>query len=404
MKKKLIILINQAGTYKGGAQKRYLNLFSHLQKYSDEYYLLLNDSLFDSVFNDKILKSTKNVLHLHVKFERFVSQKETNIQNNKTVKESKITMCHSSIYNYLGALKYLVKCLYSCLCYSIELNKLLNKNKFSSIYCVYNGGIWSWFLLRIKKIDYLYSYNDANFGLLKKSYIRMFGSDYFALKYAKFIDCLSPALAEGLKKRFPEFYKDKFMVTPNSFIDYTQFKPIAQKENWICFCSRLEELKNPYLLIEAISLIRDKMKDYKVMIIGNGNEYIHLQEGIENNNLGNIVQLCGALESSEPIVSRSKIFVSVQQDNNYPSQSLLEAMACENAIIASDVGETRVLVTEKEGVLIPLSAQKLAEAILMLMENETLCREKGKSAHNKATTEHTIEAFVTYFEQIMDKI
>ncbi|PWS21862.1 hypothetical protein DKP78_21375, partial [Enterococcus faecium] len=48
------------------------------------------------------------------------------------------------------------------------------------------------------------------------------------------------------------------------------------------------------------------------------------------------------------IFSRSSIFVSLQRTENYPSQSLLEAMAARNAVVATRVGETAKLVRHQE--------------------------------------------------------
>lgn len=94
------------------------------------------------------------------------------------------------------------------------------------------------------------------------------------------------------------------------------------------------------------------------------------------------------------------IFYSIQKDNNYPSQSLMEAMACENAIIASDVGETRRLVTEDEGILVPLSAEKIADAIQFLLSNPAECYKFGTNARKKVLNEHSIENFSNYFFEI----
>ena len=91
----------------------------------------------------------------------------------------------------------------------------------------------------------------------------------------------------------------------------------------------------------------------------------------------------GGVADTAKYLKQSKIFISIQKDNNYPSQSLLEAMACENAIIASDVGETRKLVTENEGILVPLSAEKIADAIQFLLENPAECERLGKNARKK---------------------
>ena len=91
---------------------------------------------------------------------------------------------------------------------------------------------------------------------------------------------------------------------------------------------------------------------------------------------------------------------SIQSDNNYPSQSLIEAMACENAIIASDVGETRRLVDSEVGILVPLSAISIANAIISLLDDPIECALKGKKARIKVLNEHTLEKFVEYFKGI----
>ncbi|MBK7498974.1 MAG: glycosyltransferase family 4 protein [Ignavibacteriales bacterium] len=118
-----------------------------------------------------------------------------------------------------------------------------------------------------------------------------------------------------------------------------------------CFAARLTKIKNPELLLKAVLIMKEqKFNDFKVYFLGEGillqkliNEAIELK--LDN------VFFEGGVSDTAKYLSKCKIFISIQNDNNYPSQSLLEAMACENAIIASDVGETRKLVSEDEGFL-----------------------------------------------------
>ena len=108
----------------------------------------------------------------------------------------------------------------------------------------------------------------------------------------------------------------------------------------------------------------------------------------------------GSISTPWEYLQKSKIFISIQQKENYPSQSLLEAMACENAIIASDVGETRLLVTENEGILVKLDAEEIADAIIKLITNTKLIERLGKNGRIKATSNHTLEKFTEYFINI----
>lgn len=102
-------------------------------------------------------------------------------------------------------------------------------------------------------------------------------------------------------------------------------------------------------------------------------------------------------ENSFEFLSRSKIFLSLQKKNNYPSQSLLEAMVCECAVIATDVGETRRIVDEECAVLIPYEANSLRDAILFLISNPEKAMEIGRNARERVIKHHTIERYMEYF-------
>ncbi|MGD1822476.1 MAG: glycosyltransferase [Pleomorphochaeta sp.] len=399
---KAIILFSLYGDYRGGAEKRYLSLFNYLQEHQSDYVLILNKTLYQSCINDNILSSSKNVLCINSLLEKSIDlsykkQKTKIIDHESTKKKG------NKIINVLKRLKYYLKVWVDVLYVSVQIHKLITRNHITHFYTIFQSGMYLTPYFKLFRKKYIYSENDCSLSFIDNNELSRWKSEYKSLKNALYIDCLSPQIKKDLLNL--PFINDvnKLLVTPNSFINYNNFSPVSEKENIITFCSRIEKLKNPELLIDSIALIKSQLRDYKIYIIGDGNMFGHIQECIKKKSLSNIVYLTGGLATPYKYISKSKIFISLQQNNNYPSQSLLEAMACENAIIASDVGETRMLVTEDEGILVNLDKQSVADAILTLINQPSLCLKLGKRARCKAVVEHSIEKFAEYFNEIMSK-
>ena len=93
----------------------------------------------------------------------------------------------------------------------------------------------------------------------------------------------------------------------------------------------------------------------------------------------------------------TSVFVSIQTTNNYPSQSVLEAMGCGNAIIATDVGDTRMFINENNGILINLEVSKLVNAIETLYLNKDLREQLGIYAYSYVRENHSIEKMAEYY-------
>jgi len=71
----------------------------------------------------------------------------------------------------------------------------------------------------------------------------------------------------------------------------------------------------------------------------------------------------------------------------------LEAMSCNTAVVASDVGGNREIIQSgKNGILVPQSEDKmLAESIISLLEDENFNKEVGKEARRTVETSFSSE-------------
>lgn len=103
------------------------------------------------------------------------------------------------------------------------------------------------------------------------------------------------------------------------------------------------------------------------------------------------------------LLAETSVFVSIQTTNNYPSQSVLEAMGCGNAIIATDVGDTRMFINENNGILIDLEVNTLVNAIETLYLSKNLRERLGNYAYSYVRENHTIEKMAKYYVDLFDK-
>lgn len=215
-------------------------------------------------------------------------------------------------------------------------------------------------------------------------------------RYADHVDCLYPSCLEKLQRKLAGV---PCTVTPMPFTDTTKLFP-GPKRNLIVFMGRLIPLKHPIealLAIESISRYLRERK-YSVIIGGTGVLLPDVQNFISTHNLGDIVRAPGYINSYD-VLPYAKIFLSLQDFNNYPSQSLIEAVSCGVWCIATAVGETELIVKKQFGVLVRLNVDEIANAILHSMDNA----ETGEyiAYEVKFAQEHfNVENAASYYEHI----
>lgn len=207
------------------------------------------------------------------------------------------------------------------------------------------------------------------------------------------IDCLDENIQNKIRKYFPDKSGNIF-VSPCSFINYQDTDCSNEdKMNTICFAGRLEEFKGIHLLKDILLEII-KQTDFNVVILGKGSYFAKIEEIIIKHDLNGRVKL-GYYTDIKHVLRNSVIFLSLQKEENYPSQSLLEAMACKNAIIATDVGLTRKIVKKEFGELIKFDKDDLLNSIKKLSLKPDLLS-MGALAREFALSNHNIGKFHNY--------
>ncbi|MFA5173420.1 MAG: glycosyltransferase [Candidatus Paceibacterota bacterium] len=181
------------------------------------------------------------------------------------------------------------------------------------------------------------------------------------------------------KKYLIEEYKipeNKISVIAN-YIDTDIFKPLNLNKysDRLIFVGRLNEQKNLFSLIEALS-----GTNLSLDIVGSGKLKDKLENFAEEKNVS--VNFLGIIPNNSlpETLNRYEIFILPSLYEGMP-KTLLEAMSCGLACVATDVPGSREVISDNfNGLLSEISPESLREKIKELAVNAELQKKLGKNA------------------------
>lgn len=220
----------------------------------------------------------------------------------------------------------------------------------------------------------------------------------FALRRCTVVDALSERTQADLVQR--GLLREKIMVSPCSVIDLHRFQPAPEKEPWVIFAGRLVEEKNPLLFLQAVPVIHRSIPAAKFFLLGEGPLRSKVEQALDRLGLREGIVESRFSPAPSQILAKARVFVSLQRTDNYPSQSLLEAMACGMATVATDVGLTWRLVNDETGIRVKPDPEQIAEAVSRLLKDRRRCERMGLAARRLVMREHSAERYRAYLDKV----
>ncbi|MHC1592093.1 MAG: glycosyltransferase family 4 protein [Candidatus Helarchaeales archaeon] len=163
--------------------------------------------------------------------------------------------------------------------------------------------------------------------------------------------------------------------------------------------------------IEAAKYCWNHRKDIAFLMTGHGHLKRKLHDYIQAKKIPNIYILNPISHDLMPKVYNSVdiIVITSQKSKIFAegiSMAMLEAMACEKPVIASATGGSLKVITDgDDGFLFPPgNPEKLAEKILLLIENTALREKIGKNARKKIIENHEKEKMIEKLLRIYSKM
>lgn len=238
--------------------------------------------------------------------------------------------------------------------------------------------------------------------------------DIAVIKHFGKIATVSQAIKDILLEK--KNFIGKVVVIPNS-VDLEKFREtkdisevrknlhINPDARVVGIVGRLSIEKGHRYFLEAAAKIINNINDVVFLIVGEGPLKKDLIECASKLGIQDKVIFAGVRNDIPDIFAMLDIFVLPSLSEGLP-MSLLEAMAAQKPIIATEVGGVPSVIKDREtGILIkPKSPEQLAEAINNLLSDKKLASEIAANARNLAEYELSIDSMAKKYEKVYFEI
>jgi len=227
-----------------------------------------------------------------------------------------------------------------------------------------------------------------------------------------------------MKSQIESIYKptEDIFITPFG-VDLDLFKPTGKKDNSVITIGMVksqEEKYGPIYLIKAFRIVLDRLQKegqndtaekLRLLIVGDGPLRKEIQILIKQLSLDRITELPGEISHSivPQYLNRMDILCVPSIVRESFGVSVLEASACEVAVIASDIGGLpEVLIDGETGLLAePRNENVLADRIFQLVSDTKLRTRMGKSGRQFVAKNYdwneNVQRMDNYYYQIVTR-
>lgn len=205
----------------------------------------------------------------------------------------------------------------------------------------------------------------------------------FFYNFADKIITNSKGSGNSLKKILLQ--KKKIYPIYNPYLKRIHYKPIHKKINYILSAGRLVKQKDFKNLIIAFNIIKDKIPNYKLIIVGDGYLREELQNLVNKFGLNKRIIFPGWKTKLQNYYAKSKLFILNSLYEGL-GNVLIDAINYDLPIITTrcNSGPKEIVDYGKGGFLVPIKSPKsLSKKILFCIKNYKISRKKSKHAKKR---------------------
>ena len=164
---------------------------------------------------------------------------------------------------------------------------------------------------------------------------------------------------------------------------------------------RLEREKRFDLLIDAFAEVRGRHASATLVIVGDGSLRGELEARAQRLGIGPAVRLLGHRRDVTSLYQAFDVFVQSSETEGTPN-AVLEAMAMEVPIVATDVGGTQELARNGvEGLIVPkLDVGALGSGMTSIIRDPSAARARALAARSRAVSDLSFEARTRRLEEL----
>ena len=218
---------------------------------------------------------------------------------------------------------------------------------------------------------------------------------------------ISPNVTESIRERY-------HLKSVLSIYNGTDLSRYHKKQSYsfhpkmrIINVARLDAQKNQKRLIDAFHIVLGKFPDIELILVGEGDLREELEKQVLEKGLKDSVFFEGMQEDIPGYLYESDIFCLSSDYEGMP-MTLIEAMASGLPIVSTAVGGiTDMLQNERSALLTKLSTKEMADALIRLLEDESLRMKLGKNpSRDVKQFSHTYMArrYISLYKKICNNV
>ena len=175
------------------------------------------------------------------------------------------------------------------------------------------------------------------------------------------------------------------------------------------FVGRLEKIKGLDLLFQALAMIKQKLPELELRVVGDGSQKRELEALVDELNLDKVIKFLGEKRKAELVkeYSQADIFVLLSLSEGQPL-TLLEAWAARLPVIVTRVGNNPYMVEEgRDGFLAkPGSIKSLGKTLIKAFQKRKKWPLLGERGYMKVrkdyTWDKTVKKIAGVYSQVLE--
>lgn len=151
----------------------------------------------------------------------------------------------------------------------------------------------------------------------------------------------------------------------------------SKNQIYLIAVGRLEKAKNYDYLIETFTILKERIKNVQLIILGEGKEMNRIKEKVSNLKLSEYIHFLGFKKNPHKYVKRADVFVLSSDREGFPN-SLLEAFYVNGHVVSTNcnTGPDEIITHNVDGFLAPLNDHANFSELIFRMATDNEVRAK----------------------------